>query len=41
MKPIIEQLKAMLADESLDESVKQNIRIALVYLNTAVRINGE
>lgn len=41
MTPIIEQLKAMLHDESLDESVKHNIRIALIHLNTAARILNE
>lgn len=42
MKEIIDQLQSMLADESLDPSVRHNIRIALVHLNTAARmLNGD
>lgn len=41
MRAIIDQLQAMLADESLDPAVRHNIRIALVHLNTAARMMNE
>lgn len=41
VKAIVDQLQAMLADESIDPSVRHNIRIALVHLNTAARMMNE